>query len=238
MKKTRSTDNTVTGRYTVTHRYRMPLPILVRATPEQSKRREYDGRMNFDTKKPLQEVRIFGADYLKDGSALNKEVRKAMAAEWPLFIAATQLRAAHESGNRYEIDQALRKLLASLFEKSDDASAMRERIAEFWSAEPWSANAAPVNLPPALSHEMSGARLVLWWNNRRKQFLPAIFCPDYKTAMFARVALKDIRACPDCDKPFVLERPDQEYCSVPCRERHRQRRRRAKGQAARAIKKS
>jgi hypothetical protein len=226
--KTRSSTNPGTRHETVTDRYRIPLPLLVRATPDQIKRSAYDGLANFNPKKPLQPVRIFGADYLKEGSALAKEVRKSMAAEWPLFIAATQLRAAHESGNKYEIDSAFRKLLAALPEKSGDDPAMRERITEFWSAVPWSAKAAPVNLPPALSHEMSDAHLVLWWNSRRKQFLPAIFCPDYKTAMFAQVALKDLRACPDCDKSFIPDRPDQLYCSIPCRERHRQRRRRDK----------
>jgi len=226
--RTRSIKNTGTANDTVIDRYRMPLPVLVRATPEQVKQRAYDGLANFDTKKPLQPVCVFGTDYLKEKSALHREVLKSMRAEWPLFIAATQLRAAHEGGNSYEIDKAFRKLLAALPEKSGDDDALRERIAEFWSAAPWSAKAAPLNLPPALSHEMSGAHLVLWWNSRKKQFLPAIVCPDYKTAMFVRVALKDLRACPDCDKPFIVERPDQEYCSVPCRERHRQRRRRDK----------
>jgi hypothetical protein len=222
MTRTRSITNTGTRQQAVTHRDKMPLPLLVRATQEQIKRRDYDGLTNFDPKKPLQPVRIFGVD--AEGSLRNKAVRQSIAASWPLFIAVTQLRAAHESGNKYEIDQAFRKMLAA---RSDDP-ALRERIAEFWASTPQVPDAALVNLPPALSQEMSAARLVLWWNNRRKQFLPAIFCPDYRAALFVQVAMNDLRACPDCDKPFIPDRPDQEYCSVRCRERHRQRRRRDK----------
>jgi predicted nucleic acid-binding Zn ribbon protein len=223
MAMSRSIINTGTRRQAVTHRDRMSLPLLVRATPEQIKRRDYDGLMNFDPKKPLQPVRIFGAD--AKGSVRNKAVRQSMTEVWPLFIAVTQLRAARESGNKYEIDQAFRKLLAA---QLGDDPALRERIAEFWATTPRVPDAALVNLPPALSQEMSAARLVLWWNKRRKQFLPAIFCPDYRAALFVQVAMKDLRACPDCDKPFIPDRPDQEYCSVRCRERHRQRRRRDK----------
>ena len=150
-----------------------------------------------------------------------------MGDEWPLFIATTQFRAAHESGNKHEIDRTFGKLLEAQ-DKSGDYSALRGRITDFWLAPGWSSNTAPVNLPPAFSDAMSGARLVLWWNSRKKQFLPAIFCPDYRTAMFVRAAMKDLRACPDCDKPFIQERADQEYCSTRCGTRHRVRRMREK----------
>jgi hypothetical protein len=228
--KTRASTNTGTARQTVTSRYRMPLPILVRATPEQIKREDYDGLANFDPRKSLRPVKIFGAEYVAEGSKLNKAVRKSMGTTWNLFIAATQLRDAHEKGDNYEIDTAYQALLAGISPESQsgDDRAMIERIAGFWSDPAWSNMTAPVNLPPAVAHELESARLVLWWNGRCKQFMPAVFCDDYKVAMFVQIALRNLRACPCCDKPFIPDRPDQEYCTVRCREVHRQRRRRAK----------
>lgn len=223
----------------MTPRYSTPLPVLVKATPEQIKRRDFDGLANFDQRKPLQPVRMFGAEYLREGSELNKAVRKSMPGQnWNLFIASNQLRDAHEKGDSYEIDAANQKLFATMLPPKapkgfpanppEEHAAMVSRIAGFWSHPTWSAKTAPVNLPPAMAHEMESARLVLWWNNRRKRFLPAIFCPDYKTAMYVHAVLRDLRACPGCDKPFIPDRLDQQYCKPQCSGRQRTRRRRAK----------
>lgn len=86
-----------------------------------------------------------------------------------------------------------------------------------------------------LSHEVSQAlghaRLVLWWNTER--FLPAVYCPDLKTAFYARALLdivgtKSFRVCTYCGDLFRQKRPDQDYCSIGHREAHRVARWRAK----------
>jgi hypothetical protein len=79
-------------------------------------------------------------------------------------------------------------------------------------------------LSTALSNELRDARLVLWWVNQK--FRPALWCPDMKTAFYARVLLgvvggKGFCVCPHCCEWFVQDRPDQTYCSVSHREAHR-----------------
>jgi len=79
-----------------------------------------------------------------------------------------------------------------------------------------------------LSHEVSRAlfeaRLVLWWNTER--FLPAVYCPNLKTAFYARALLdivgtKSFRVCAYCGDLFRQKRTDQDYCSISHREAHR-----------------
>jgi len=79
-----------------------------------------------------------------------------------------------------------------------------------------------------LSHEVSQAlqeaRLVLWWNKER--FLPAVWCPNLKTAFYARALLdivgtKSFRVCAYCGDLFRQKRTDQDYCSIAHREAHR-----------------
>lgn len=223
----------MTKHQAVTDRYRMPLPVLVRATPEQIKRHDYDGLANFDQRKPLQPVKVFGTKYITEGTELNHAVRKAMGAKWGLFTAVTQLREAHERGSDYEIRGAFQRMLEAMQNPTKDKQ-VTQQIAGAWAQPGWSSKTAPVYLPPAFACEMESAKLVLWWNNRRKRFLPALFCGDYSTAMFARAALRDLSVCPECGKPFIPARPDQEYHDIHCRERHRQRRHREKLRGSKA----
>ena len=81
-----------------------------------------------------------------------------------------------------------------------------------------------VLLSYVLSNELRGARLVLWWAVQK--FRPALWCPDIRTAFYARVLLgviggKGFGVCPHCGGGFVQDRPDQEYCSISHREAHR-----------------
>jgi hypothetical protein len=96
-----------------------------------------------------------------------------------------------------------------------------------------------VLLSYVLSNELRDARLVLWWADRR--FRPALWCPNVKTAFYARVLLgvvggKGFAVCPHCGNGFVQDRPDQEYCSISHREAHRVARWRAQ-QKQKAIEK-
>jgi hypothetical protein len=75
-----------------------------------------------------------------------------------------------------------------------------------------------------ISMELQKSRFVLWWT--REKFRPAIWCPDIKTALYARVLLgvvggKGFCMCPHCSLWFVQDRPDQTYCSISHREAHR-----------------
>jgi hypothetical protein len=167
------------------------------------------------------------------------------------LTAMTQLRDAQETGDLYTIRDALCKLFAPAapalipdtnlrdwMKTLPDISAKiadawmpgqeRTRVPRFFGDVHIETRGAQFELPREFSRVIKSARLVLWFNWKRKQFQPAIFCKDRKTAMFVRAVLRDMRACPCDDKIFTPERPDQEYCSIACRERYRQRRRYSK----------
>jgi hypothetical protein len=215
-----SIENNVIKHQAVRNR-KTTIPILVPATAQQVKQGDFDGYANFSLEKPhTQPVKIF--------SELDQLARQSVSTmKWELLISTNQLRDAYEQGKSYEIDEAFRKMMTALFpdepEQKEVKQTMVQEIAEFWSDPAWTKRIVPTNLPPAVTQEMSGARLVLWWNKDQGRFLPAIFCEDYGTALFVRGAMRDLRACPGCDQAFVVGRPDQEYHTVACRERHRQR---------------
>ena len=75
-----------------------------------------------------------------------------------------------------------------------------------------------------VSEALKSARLVLWWSG--KQFTPAFYCEDIKTAMYVYVLVQSVRGkgwglCPHCGDFFVQRRADQIYCLIAHREAHR-----------------
>jgi hypothetical protein len=75
-----------------------------------------------------------------------------------------------------------------------------------------------------ISKHLKGARLVLW--QKGEQLLPAIYCPHmlcalYVRTLFSAIGARRLAICPRCGEPFAQERPNQEYCSIRCREAHR-----------------
>jgi len=75
-----------------------------------------------------------------------------------------------------------------------------------------------------VSGELDSVRLVLWWFG--KQFRPALYCPDLKSALFTLILMRIVGGqgwgvCPQCGDFFVQKRADQTYCSVAHREAHR-----------------
>lgn len=100
-------------------------------------------------------------------------------------------------------------------------------------------------LSERLSDMLALVRLVLWWNEKERRFLPALYCaggiPD---AAFVRLLLSvaagkkalGLRVCPHCSTLFLQGRPDQEYCSIRCREAYRVARWRGKQKKSRGKK--
>jgi hypothetical protein len=92
--------------------------------------------------------------------------------------------------------------------------------------------------PAFFNRGLKRARLVLWLT-KQNQFLPAIFCPDMKTATFAFAAFRGVVACANCGELFTLdsERVDksrgEKYCTAACGQRFRQKayRQRVRGKA-------
>ena len=81
-------------------------------------------------------------------------------------------------------------------------------------------------LAEVLSSALGKAQIVLWWQDTKRRFLPAIYCPDVASALYVRALVKfaggrSFLVCPHCGDFFVQERSDQDYCSIRCREAHR-----------------
>lgn len=81
--------------------------------------------------------------------------------------------------------------------------------------------------PAFFNRELRRARLVLWLT-KRNQFIPAIFCPSMKTALFAFAAFRGVAACANCGELFSPDsaRADksmsEKYCTAACGQRYRQ----------------
>jgi hypothetical protein len=184
---------------------RLPLPVLIRVSQQQLA----DGFVYSDIYAPgVPVVRVIDAN-------LPNNVKRTMGRRaWERVIATFLLRAAHSNHDDFAARNALAKLhglqLSLLSPKIKyDQSAQFSIAAEFGKA-------------------MSSARVILWWNLKADRLEPGILCRDLKAALFLRAALGDLRVCPCCDQPFLPDRPDQQYCSILCRERFRKRRLRAR----------
>ena len=91
-----------------------------------------------------------------------------------------------------------------------------------------SKKASAVFYPLFFSFEMRRARQVMWLT-KAEQFLPAIYCPDARTAFFVAAAYGRVTACRNCHKLFDLDSPRVDgsrsvlYCTIACGQRFRQR---------------
>src|SRR5712692_3229045 len=183
----------VSKRMTVTNPYAMAVPVIVAATQAQKKARQYDGHANFqELHLP---VVVVGGEYLPETECI------AAAQKWPDLIALAQLRTALEKQDDYAAHKALDKLLA--IDPTADAAQLFRSVPQGKKYVSIIALFAPGRaiLPRIFTEKVSQARLVLWRRSEKtdKQFWPAVYCPDLKTALFARAALHDLLCCPSCD---------------------------------------
>jgi hypothetical protein len=66
-----------------------------------------------------------------------------------------------------------------------------------------------------MSGQLDPCRFVIWWPSHGKCMLsPALYCPDWKAAIFMNTVMKGIRQCrnPRCNLPFVPTSSRQIYC--------------------------
>ncbi len=191
---------------------RRPLPVLipVTLTREQLKAGKYDGVANFQGKFD-QPVVIVGGAHMTDEAAI------VASRKWSRQTAAAfRLLVAHETGDAFAIHTTLDSLYTSA-----------PVIAEAWKRLPLE-TIARSNLPRQVSDQIKRARLVLWWDWKQKKLQPAVYCRNLMTALLVRAALRQLQVCLCCGQPFIPERTDQQHCSIRCRERFRQQRRRAR----------
>ena len=125
------------------------------------------------------------------------------------------------------------KVLGSLHNTARGLRAASERLMELLVRDPEGARST---FAAELSNQLKQVRLVLWYRNGR--MIPALVCPELSAAFLIRTLMSaaganvGIRLCPNCSRVFLQKRPDQNYCSVRCREAHRVARFRAKQAAS------
>lgn len=76
-------------------------------------------------------------------------------------------------------------------------------------------------LPPLVTKEMDNARFVLWWSHKHREFMPAVYCPTLKAAVFYLGFIGEIRSCARCRKLFVPKNSNVDYCSPAHGDAHR-----------------
>lgn len=218
------------------------IPILIPCSPGEVE----DGMANF-----LHEGALFNPVRILRDAELNKNTErgrklwgKLSKREKERLLALISFRKAIEEKDALAIanlEAAYRRILVEEFpipEGTDLARAQSAiRFFANWFADKGTSTGMPQRrLAVLLSNSLGKARLVLWWRDAESRLLPAIYCPDVASALYARALVRFVGGrsflvCPHCGDFFVQERSDQDYCSIRCREAHRVARWRATQQA-------
>ena len=197
-------------------------------------------------------VRALRDEELRPGAKANL-IGRLKPADQNRLLGLIGMRQALESGDSLQIEnleKAYQKLVPNILAMSwpqPKADSPTMEIIEAATARTFAQRGksdALALLARLLTRALRRGRLVLWWEEKKQRFLPALYCPDFATALYVRALLgivggKALLLCPRCGNPFFQERSDQDYCSVGCREAHRVARWRAsKGKSKKAIKRA
>jgi hypothetical protein len=143
--------------------------------------------------------------------------------ELPLFVGAIELKQAYDAKDELALQRATDKVrpwiphCASLQEirwESQDGRVSLRTTGQKWNATRW-------NYSGLMADMFQSARLVIWFSEKDERFLPALYCPDWKTAAFVMTFTGRIRVCPRCSTIFVPSADNVDYCTPAHREAHR-----------------
>lgn len=200
----------------------MAIDVLIRAKKDDDR----DGWVLLPGKRSFPVVRV-------QRRRLAEDIRQNLPPkQWNRIIGIFQTRAAINRDDVFAVVKAAAKI------RGVDRSNLRPQLT---SEDKLFARFGGLMSAVSFQNEhLKGARLVIWGHSDRKRVRKVeggvmlwsmdlgVLCEDLTTALFVYEALGDLRACPCCGNPFQPFRPDQDYCSVRCRETFRKRRLRAK----------
>lgn len=171
------------------------LPILV---PTQ-KGESHDGVANFylikegSLSRSGPKVRL-----LRNADISEQAIRKAISpADYELLTATLDLKKSCDTNDHLLAERAYPKLTPLLPPRPSDL-----KILAYGG---W----ANVDVAKLATAPMEAARLVLWFASGK--FIPAIYCPDLRTAIFVRAFL-GLQTCPHCGILFLPEKENVIYC--------------------------
>ena len=82
--------------------------------------------------------------------------------------------------------------------------------------------ASHYNYSRLLTRMLKNTRFVMWCSlEKYHRFLPALFCRDRKTAVFAMRLAGPLRVCPKCEIPFTPAADNVVFCCIKHREAYR-----------------
>lgn len=181
-----------------------PLPVLVPCEKGEA----HDGVANFYriTQAPGPKVRLLGNRDISD-----EAIKRTLSVEdQDLLYATLALKGARERNDSLFPRELCRKLMVHLgWPKDTD-------VTFAWPN---------VHVPRLATKPMEDARLVLWFASG--QFVPAIYCPEVRTAIFVRAFLS-LQRCPHCGNIFLPDKQNRIYCRPSHGQAHRVARMRAK----------
>lgn len=188
-----------------------PLPILVELGPKD-RLKDADGRANFlPGDRGDSWVRVVRATDIK------QRLRAIFTPkDIPLYVGAVQLRQALDAGDEWGLRSASEKVRPWMADFTEIPSLLLEvsggravlkrtgvnrRLSGFY------------NYSRLIADMFQSARLVMWFSEAGDRFLPALYCPDWKTAAFVVTFMGRVRVCPKCTKVFIPSADNIEYCT-------------------------
>jgi len=145
-----------------------------------------------------------------------------------LLIGASHIKFGYDEGDEYTLMRGYEKLrplvkdLAppdefelDLHTKDGRKITLSSGGGQKWRATHW-------NYSGLLTEMLRKSRFVMWYSEEKYgRFLPALYCLDRRTAVFAMRLAGPIRVCPKCDTPFVPIAGNVDYCCIKHREAYR-----------------
>lgn len=199
-----------------------------------------DGLANFNLPGTgnVREVRASDFSDPTTSAALRKDIELA---------SALALRDALKSGDKEAVAKVVAQVGGHLWPVLDAAPEIKRQLGKCLAATSRELpDVAQHLLAHLVSFHLQQTRFVLWWRDAERQFVPAVYCPDERTALFAWALLgivadasERLGVCPRCGTIFV-GRSDQTYCAFRCaaayrmaRMRERRAKAKSKGRATR-----
>lgn len=158
---------------------------------------------------------------------VTKWISQLSASEKDMLIGLSHLKVGLDENDEYtlargyQILQPLVKDLASPAEWSVGIPTSEGKKLTLRSrGQKW--NATHYNYSRLLTRALRNSRFVVWCSlEKYRRVLPALFCKDLKTAIYAMRIAGPLRFCPNCDLPFVPAAENVIYYPSECRERYR-----------------
>jgi uncharacterized C2H2 Zn-finger protein len=216
--------------------FREILPVLVPCQPGEA----HDGIANFilitestesgrgTHSRSGPKVRL-----LRNRDISEQAIRKVLGPQdYELLTGTLDLKKGCETNDLLLQERAYQKLLPHL-DNADLIGVVDQHgrtMPQFFAASGW----AYVDVPKLATAPMQKARLVLWQCSGK--FLPAIYCPNLRAAIFVRAFLT-LQTCPHCGMIFIPNKGNVIYCSPAHSHAHRMARSRA-NKERRRLKKS